>query len=278
MITEVAHLVPWLDVQTIVPLAGATCETYAVNDSWIVQIGRTNYAANTLRHQARVLPKLATHLGAKVPGAQLVCDGPTTIVYKRIDGVRCDEATNGAWSAQLGGLLSRLHAIPPNTLGLETVGADTLRADHRDDCRRLLAAVAPRLDQADRIAADRLVSNYLDDEANWRFAPTVIHGDLVPANVLVSSSGELVGVIDWEEVRTGDPASDFAWWLHADPAIGERMVSAYGGAPEPRFAARARHAYALAPWHDVAHGIALRDEPAVAAALDGVRARLAQAV
>ena len=274
MTSEVAHLVPWLDVKTIVPLTGGwTSETYAVNDAWIVQIGRTNYAANTLRHQARVLPKLATHLGAKIPSAQLVCDGPTTLVYKRIDGVRCDEIGDGAWCSQLGGLVSRLHSIPPKMLGLETIGTDTLRADHRDDCKRLLAVVAPRVGDAERVAADRLVSTYLDDDANWRFAPTAIHGDLGPEHVLVSTTGELVGVIDWAEVRTGDPACDFASWVH-EPA-GERMISAYGGVPDPRFLERARHAYAIAPWREVAHGVAMRDEAAIAAGLDGVRARLA---
>ena len=62
----------------------------------------------------------------------------------------------------------------------------------------------------------------LDDETVWRFAPCVTHGDLGPEHVLVSASGDLSGVLDWEEVGIGDPAWDFAWWVHEMPAVGER--------------------------------------------------------
>jgi len=275
MSTEIARLVPWLEARTVVPLLGGrTYETYAVDDAWIVQIGRTTYAANTLRHQTRTLPRLAAHLGTKIPNPQLVCDGPTTVVYRRLDGVRCDEAGDGAWPEQLGGLLARLHAIQPKLVGLETLGAETLREDHRADCTRLLAIIAPRLEAPDRLRADRLVSAYLDDDKHWRFEPTITHGDLGPEHVLVSPSGELVGVIDWEEVRTGDPAWDFAWWLHANEPLGRRTLSAYGGAPDDRFLLRARHAFDLLPWHEVEHGVTAQDESVIAAGLDGVRARL----
>jgi aminoglycoside phosphotransferase (APT) family kinase protein len=275
MTADIAHLVPWLEVTTCVPLTGGwTYETYAVNDAWIVQIGRTNYAANTLRHQCKVLPKLAAHLGNKVPAAQLVCDGPTTMLYKKLEGVRCDEAGTGAWPGQLGGLLARLHQIPTKTLGLETCDSSTLRADHRDDCRRLLGIVAPLLGEPDRIKADRLVSEFLDDDKNWHFTPGAIHGDLGPEHVLVSPAGELVGVLDWEEVRTGDPAADFGWWLYANEPVGKQMLSAYGGVPDDRFLARAQHAHAMGPWHEVAHGVEHKDDSIIQSGLAGVRARL----
>src|SRR5688500_6018667 len=66
--TDIAKLVPWLQPKAVVKLTGGwTYETYAIDDAWIVQVGRTNYAANTLRHQSRVLPMLANHLGSKIP-------------------------------------------------------------------------------------------------------------------------------------------------------------------------------------------------------------------
>ena len=62
-----------------------------------------------------------------------------------------------------------------------------------------------------------LFDAHLDDDENWRFATCLTHGDLGPEHVLVSASGDLAGVIDWEETSVGDPAWDFACLLHAWP-------------------------------------------------------------
>jgi len=275
MAPDLAQLVPWLDVATAVRLTGGwTSETYELAGGWIVQIARTSYAANTLRHQLRVLPKLAPHLGTKIPKPQLACDGPVTVVYKKLEGAPSEAATAGAWPEQLGGLLARLHATPPKALGVEGLDADTLRDDRRIDGKRLFGAVAPRLTGGERLRAELLLADLVDDDRNWKFSPVVAHGDLGPEHVLVSSAGELAGVIDWEDVGTGDPADDFAWWLHAMPEIGKRMLAAYGGEPDERFQQRVRVLYGMMPWHEVEHGIATDDAALIASGLEGTRARL----
>jgi aminoglycoside phosphotransferase (APT) family kinase protein len=228
-----------------------------------------------LRHQLRVLPKLSPHLGTKIPKPQLACDGPVTIVYKKIDGAACEATMPGAWPEQLGGFLARLHTISPRSVGLEKLETDTLREDYRVDCKRLYAAVAPHLTGGERLTADLVLADLLDNDRNWTFIPAVTHNDLGPEHVLVSPPGELVGVIDWEDVGAGDPAADFAWWLHAIPEIGERMLTAYGGATDPGFRDRARCLYAIMPWHEVEHGTATDDPALIASGLDGTRARLA---
>jgi hypothetical protein len=253
MTTEVAELVPWLHATTIVPLAGGwTCETYVVNDAWIVQVGRTDYAASSLRHQSRTLPRLASYLGARNPNAKLACDSPTTIVYRRLDGVRSDAAAaGGPWPEQFGKFLSRLHAIPPSAVGLEVAAADTLRSQHRDLCRHLLTVVASRLDETGRGRAERngvVVSR--------RGCELDLHPDRDPRR---SRSGA--------RARLG-------WWLGANEPAGERILSSYTRVLEDRFLLRARHAYALAPWHAVAHGVATRDDAMITSGIERVRALL----
>ncbi len=276
MPADLTQLVPWLDVGSAVRIPGGwTSETHELAGGWIVQIARTSYAANTLRHQLRVLPKLALHLGHKVPKPQLVCDGPVTIVYKKLDGAAAEETLRGAWAAQLGGLLARLHATPAKTLGVGAIDATTLREDRRSDCARLFAAVSPHLSNGERLRAELMLADLLDDDRNWKLTPVVRHGDLGPEHVLVSPSGDLCGVIDWEDVGTGDPAEDFAWWLHAMPSVGRHMLVAYGGPPDDRFEIRARLLYAIMPWHDVEHGIAMDDAALIASGLEGTRTRLA---
>jgi aminoglycoside phosphotransferase (APT) family kinase protein len=194
-----------------------------------------------------------------------------TLLYRRLDGMPCDEAPDGQWPEQLGTLLAHLHATPPQAIGLETLVAATVREDVRSDCARMMAIVGPRLTAGERARAEQLVEGFLADDRNWQFAPTITHGDIGPEHVLVSPGGELVGVIDWEDLRTGDPAWDFAW-LAQDPHA-TRALAAYGRSNE-QLLARARHFWALGPWHEVEHGVATNDPALVESGLAGVRARL----
>jgi aminoglycoside phosphotransferase (APT) family kinase protein len=270
---DVAALVPGPGPKRVVPLLGGwTSETCCVDDVWIVQIGHTSYAAQCLRHQLRTLPLLAKQLGVPIPGPELACEAPTAIRYRRIEGTRCDAAAgDAAWPEQLGAALGQLHALAPHDVGLTTPAAPRERAAAQ--IRRQYPLVAPRLSSADRARVDRFVESFLEPRL-WDFAPCPVHADLGPEHVLVSASGELCGVIDWEEWHVGDPALDFGWWLHQRPEIGARMLARYGRPTDATFRERARGVYALMPWYDVEHGVESGDEDLIAEGLAGIRARL----
>ena len=275
MLELIARLIPHLDVETIVPLhGGSTYETVEVNGAWIVQLGRTDYAAETLRHQVQVLPRLAPLLGVPVPKPELVCEAPTAIIYRKLDGLPCDRAPDGAWPEQLGRFLHELHATPPEFVGLAPEPADRCREQARADCARLRAVVAPDLRPAELARADALFASYLDDARNWRFPCALRHNDLGPKHVLVTPGGDLAAVIDWEEVGLGDPAWEFAWWLHAMPVTGERALAAYGEPDDARFLDRTGFVRALMSWLDVEHGVRTGNVARQQAGLARVRAHL----
>jgi len=253
---------------------GWTSETYDVDDAWIVQIARTPYAADTLRHQARVLPLLAPRLPAAVPALVLRGDDPVTAVYPKLRGADADHDA-GAWPEQLGRFLRALHAIPPLELGLAG-DARTLRAELREICERLAAHVLPRLAAVERPRAEALLANHLDDDRHWQFTPVPCHHDLGPEHVIVSPAGELVGVIDWEDFSLGDPATEVAWWLFERPAVAARVLAAYGATVDAAFRARCRFAHTLMPWDEVEHGATIGDTAMIASGMAGVRARLSE--
>jgi aminoglycoside phosphotransferase (APT) family kinase protein len=251
---------------------GWTSDTFEV-DGWIVQVARSAYASERLRHQARVVPRLAPHLTTAIPIPELIAQEPTAIRYRKLEGTPCDEAPLGRWPEQLGALLGALHALPPAAIGLDPVGPEILRDRQRAACDRLRAAIVPRLAPDERTAADALLDHFLD-ERHWRFTPAITHSDLGPEHVLVDSAGDLAAVIDWEELDAGHPIGDFAWWIHALPEIGERMLRGYGAAIDDEHRAWARLAYAIMPWYEVDHGIRTHDDDCIASGLAGVRARM----
>ncbi|MFD1146319.1 phosphotransferase [Saccharothrix hoggarensis] len=66
----------------------------------------------------------------------------------------------------------------------------------------------------------------------WGGPPVWLHGDLHPANVVVSD-GALAGVIDFGELCAGDPATDLAAaWLLLPAGADARFFDAYGAADE----------------------------------------------
>ncbi|MFI5770439.1 phosphotransferase [Streptomyces sp. NPDC051658] len=97
-----------------------------------------------------------------------------------------------------------------------------------DDCEQRFRAVA-----AGGVAAD--VRRIWDDAVaapGRQGAPVWIHGDLHPANVVVSD-GTLSGVIDFGDLCVGDPATDLAAaWLLLPAGAASRFFGAYARADE----------------------------------------------
>jgi aminoglycoside phosphotransferase (APT) family kinase protein len=273
---RVTRLFPQLgDVESFERIEGGwTCDTFQVNDEWIVQLPRNERAAERLRVQMDVLPELTREVSAEIPVPELVSREPPAMGYRRIPGRPAGD-DQGIWPERLGRFLYDLHLTPPEFVGLRARSAEDVRGDARTEWARLREVGAPLLSGRELRRADDLFSGYLDDDRNWRFSPCLAHNDLGPEHVLVSSNGDLVGVIDWEEVAVTDPVADFAWWLSSWPEVGERALAAYGGAPDDRFRDRARVAFARMPWHEAEYGLSGGGDTFVQSGLAGIRSRLA---
>ncbi len=253
----VARLFPDLSLDPFEPVEGGwTCDTYLVGGSWIVQLPRTPYAEERLRRQIDVLPELAREVSTAVPMPELVSLDPVCMGYRAIEGVPCDAiTTDGIWPERLGRFCYDLHVTPPEFLGMRATSAAAVRDASLAEWSRLRDVARPHLTSAEVGAASTSLDRIFADPSVWSFAPCVTHGDLVAEHVLVTASGDLAGVLDWEEVAMSDPARDFGWFLHAAPPAGERMLAAYGGAPDAGFLQRAALWFALMPLHELEHGV-----------------------
>jgi aminoglycoside phosphotransferase (APT) family kinase protein len=95
---------------------------------------------------------------------------------------------------------------------------------------RQTSLVTPRLRQIWRAAL----------EAPIDVAPTWIHGDLHPQNILIEQ-GALIAIIDWGDLTKGDCATDLAtlWMLFDLPQARHAALEAYGR-PSPATVRRAQ--------------------------------------
>jgi aminoglycoside phosphotransferase (APT) family kinase protein len=153
--------------------------------------------------------------------------GCPTIVTSRVPGRGLLAPRDQAgWVRQLAEALAQIHAAPLAADELE------LLVDQRAELDRLLAREATPAALADKPRGPEVWSAM---RRAWpqleSSAPGLVHGDYWPGNTLWRY-GRLSGVVDWEQVRRGDPAQDVACCrldltLLAGPEAAELFLRTY---------------------------------------------------
>jgi aminoglycoside 2''-phosphotransferase len=263
-----------------------------VNGHWLLRVARRPEVGVTLALEARLLPVIAEAVApVQVPQFRFTRleSGPAVVGYEVIRGqpltsdAIAEPARAVAIASQLGRFLTALHGIPAERVagvGLEPATAADWRAEYVEfrDWSRMEAAPLLEPGLAERL--ERFWSDELDDGANFAFQPVLVHRDLAPEHVLVTEDGALAGVIDWGDAALGDPAIDFAGFLHdLGEAFARQAIASWDG---PRAAdetgetllARAWFYARLAPLHGVRFGLMTGQEDYVRNGVQGLRRNL----
>jgi aminoglycoside phosphotransferase (APT) family kinase protein len=198
-------------------------QMWRLGEDLAVRMPRTHGSPEQLRKEHRWMPGLASRLPLPVPAPVRLCEPSDRfpnpwLITTWVHGIPAEHTpiTNPAAADVLADFLRALHTEAPadapvsdrtalpQGLGFpevqEYVGRrDALHAVWED------AAAAPA----------------------WSGPPLWVHGDLHPANVVVAD-GTLAGVVDFEELGSGDPATDLAsaWVLLPDGAA-DRFFDRY---------------------------------------------------
>jgi aminoglycoside phosphotransferase (APT) family kinase protein len=130
---------------------------------------------------------------------------------------------------QCGRALARLHRINPHLLGdvLPVVSPEELVRTTWSRYQNYGAA-EPMIDYSARWLLDHLPSAR---------PPAVVHGDFRNGNLVISATGGLVGVLDWELAHLGDPMRDLGWLCTGSWRFGRHDLACGGfGTREELFA------------------------------------------
>jgi aminoglycoside phosphotransferase (APT) family kinase protein len=201
------------------------------NETWLAVLadGR-RFAASRLvdRRDAAVAPARMSAVQPRLVAAGLPVPAQTEPRPPGVRGVLISPFQDGVPGAELlreptgpavvgsilGSVWRRLALADP--VGLDLPDLWTMPDRLAPAAREWLAALANGLRRADRARLAGAIEA-LPDLHDGRRAG-IVHGDLVPANVLVRD-GVLVALLDLEFVRLGDPRLDAAWfdwivWFH----------------------------------------------------------------
>lgn len=190
-----------------------------------------------------------THVGRSTPAFPHAFYGHPFVSGIPADLAGLDDDARVALAPALGHFVRTLHALTPESVGAP---ADEFKWDMASKARRARALV-PALATSSVMARLPEVIAILDDPPQHRTdgAAVLLHGDLYLRHLLVDAHGDLCGVIDWGDVRGGDPAIDLAVaYSFLPPAARPAFWDAYGPADtatrqRARLTALANHGVSL---------------------------------
>lgn len=195
-----------------------------------VRMPRTPRAPFLLRAEQKWLPSLAPLLQLPVPMPVRVGEpsprfpNPWTIT-QWVDGDPADRApiTDPQAADILAGFLAALHREAPGDAPANPAHGGPLVRQSFDDWLPVTASSGMAAD-ARRVWEDAVAAPH------WQGPPVWVHGDLHPANVVVSG-GTLAGVLDFGDLCAGDPATDLAAaWALLPAGTASRLFDAYATA------------------------------------------------
>jgi aminoglycoside phosphotransferase (APT) family kinase protein len=188
---------------------------FRVGDELQVRLPKHEPSTGQVEKEMRILPRLRSHLQVELPeplARGLPGEGyPFTWgVYRWLAGAPPHEAAVEL-ARDVAAFLRALQRIPvEDEAPVNTRGAPLAARDRQ--FRESLARLEGEVDTAAVASAWEVALA----APEWDRAPVLIHGDMLPANLLVRD-GRLSAVLDWGIFGAGDPACDYlsAWSLLA---------------------------------------------------------------
>lgn len=233
--------VPGLDAFDVrTPLQGGSeydvaLVTDAEHRHWVVRAPSNAAAGAALEAEVVLLDALAGQVDAgalpfDVPrpvGFAHLPEGGRACVHQLVPGrpLRLETLAPGpGLAASLGRALGALHQLPASVV--ENAGRPVYDAPAYRQRRQAEVDEAAKTSRVPASLLRRWEAR-LEDVRLWRFQPTVVHGDLTAAHVLVHD-GDVCGILDWDDAMVADPADDLAWLLVAAPPDAvESILEAY---------------------------------------------------
>jgi len=196
-----------------------------LGDDLAVRLPRREVAAVLVDHEQRWLPVLGPRLGVGVPAPVRVGVPSATFPwawsvvpwFAGRPATALAPAARATLAQPLAEFVARLHVRAPSDAPANPFRGGPLATRDAAVHERIASGSVPEPEVVRRLWEQLL------DVPTWPGPPLWLHGDLHPANLLVTPEGTLEAVLDFGDITAGDPATDLATaWLTFD-ASGRRQ-------------------------------------------------------
>lgn len=227
--------------------------TVILDDSFVFRFPREASESRRLRREVRLMRFLAPRLSLPVPDYSYVPPDSSFAGYELIPGeplnfqefIGLPTSERSRFESEIARFLTELHAVSADALRrLQVANAPPPprspwrvgTADWKEQVRmaRVEARSSGLAGLTQRI--DSFVAE-LDHAGQHEFA-VLLHTDLGASNILSRGDGKIAGIIDFSELRIGDPAADFYWLWDFGPQTVARVYRSYQGPKDDDFLRR----------------------------------------
>jgi aminoglycoside phosphotransferase (APT) family kinase protein len=216
--------------------------TFRVTDAggaeWALRrppLGKTLSSAHDMAREARVVAALGATPVPVPPVAGLSADdsvngapfyvmefvrGPVLRGVAEAEASFPEEADRRAIGMRVADTLAQIHAVDPDAVGLGDLGR---KEDYVARQLRRWYGQWEKSKTRELAAIDR-VHERLSARIPAQEGASIVHGDYRLDNMILSDSGEVAAVVDWELCTLGDPLADLgtlmAYWPERDDVVG----------------------------------------------------------
>lgn len=224
---------------------------FAVDDKekeWVLRIPRRTDVFPKTKAEKTVLSLINQHIDFEAPNWEVYTE--ELIAYKKLQGVPAGTVDSEMqayvfeidenniperFHQTLGRTMARLHSISKEEVAKAGRVAQT-PGEVKQKMQDRMNAVKEKFGVEESLW--NRWQRWLNDEDMWPKETGLIHGDLHPGHILVDSSANVTGLIDWTEAKVDDIAHDFIshYKVFGEEAL-DKLIMAYqeaGGYYWPR--------------------------------------------
>ncbi len=210
-------------------------EVLLLDDRLVVRIPNEEHYRRMLEAERAVLDRLGGSARAAVPRVRWIAPDRRLALHDFVPGDALTPARlaglpsrdRDAVADQLAELLVAIHAIDPAVLPSGTPSW-SVEEEGREVARLAGAGLPGLLSAAELRAVESILA---DVPALLALAPraVLVHGDVYEDHLLWDAEARRLGLIDFSDLATGDPAIDFAELGDYGPAFLADVARRYGG-------------------------------------------------
>lgn len=238
---------------------------YVVDGEDAFRFPKNQEYADKLPVVSRFLQKFAPFSPIAVPVPEVLSGYHITFEkYQFLPGKPLTEKLAGTFSdynleniaATIGSFLTALHSFPVT----DAVDMGITKDSPLDEWQRRYAAaqqhVFPLLQKVDTEWIDNSFSHFFSVLSRHEPEQVVIHFDIKPDHIIVDpTSRNLNGIIDFGDMRIGDPAYDFTYFARYTYDLTGPILKAYQRETDTEFMKRVSFYQATLPLMDLTHAI-----------------------
>ncbi|GAA0552837.1 phosphotransferase family protein [Actinomadura livida] len=242
-------------------------EQGAAGESYVLRFPRNEDGAEGIAREARLLPELAGTLDLPIPRFAFTAPNPlgpgSFCCYPAVPGESLDEDD---WHdrglldepgpvRQIADVIEAIHAFPVERARELGVPEADLRADYTEELDLVRTEVAPLLAPEEGRELVAAYERYLADDGNFADPPALTHADFSLDHLLITGT-RITGLIDFGDVRIGDPDYDLCYlWPETNRSFIRRLQEHRGRPLDARLEGKLRFWELADPVSDVLHGI-----------------------